>query len=86
LAGFHKYSGYTFSHYDLPFPTRYCIPYVKSGLHQLVINSWVRAPLRSRSYLVSHCIRSFVLSAWTPRFVSLAHRPRWLFLPIRILL
>jgi len=22
------YSGFNFSHYDLPFPTRYCIPYV----------------------------------------------------------
>ena len=31
------YSGFTFSHYDLPFPTRYCIPYVRSGLYQLVI-------------------------------------------------
>jgi len=29
------YSGFTFSHYDLPFPTRYCIPYVRSGLYQL---------------------------------------------------
>ena len=32
-----KYSGFNFSHYDLPFPTRYCIPYVRSGLYQLVI-------------------------------------------------
>jgi len=31
------YSGFTFSHYDFPFPTRYCIPYVRSGLCQLVI-------------------------------------------------
>jgi len=31
------YSGFTFSHYDLPFPTRYCIPFVRSGLYQLVI-------------------------------------------------
>ena len=31
------YSGFTFSHYDLPFPTRYCIAYVRSGLYQLVI-------------------------------------------------
>jgi len=23
------YSGFTFSHYDLRFPTRYCIPYVR---------------------------------------------------------
>jgi len=25
------YSGFTFSNYDLPFPTRYCIPYVTNG-------------------------------------------------------
>ena len=31
------YSGFSFSHYDLPFPTRYGIPYVRSGLYQLVI-------------------------------------------------
>jgi len=30
-------SGFTFSHYDLLFPTRYCVPYVRSGLYQLVI-------------------------------------------------
>ena len=33
----YNYSGFTFSHYDLPFPTRYCSPYVRSGLYQLVI-------------------------------------------------
>ena len=33
----YHYSGFTFSHYDLPFPTRYCIPYVRSGSYQLVI-------------------------------------------------
>ena len=33
----HCCSGFTFSHYDLLFPTRYCIPYVRSGLYQLVI-------------------------------------------------
>ena len=31
------YSGFNFSHSDLPFPTRCCIPYVRSGLYQLVI-------------------------------------------------
>ena len=31
------YSGFAFSHYDLPFPTRYCIPFVRSGLYQLAI-------------------------------------------------
>ena len=35
------YSGFTFSHYDLPFPTRYCIPYVRSGLYQLVIRQGI---------------------------------------------
>jgi len=32
-----QYSGYTFSNYESPFPTRDCIPYVRSGLYQLVI-------------------------------------------------
>jgi len=31
------YSGFTFSYYDLLFSARYCIPYVRSGLYQLVI-------------------------------------------------
>jgi len=31
------YSGFNFSHYELPLPTRYCITYVRSGLYQLVI-------------------------------------------------
>ena len=31
------YCGFAFSHYDLPFPTRCCIPFVRSGLYQLVI-------------------------------------------------
>ena len=77
------YSGFTFSHYDLPFPTRYCIPYVRSGLYQLVIR--FKGFRVSADDLDSHCIR-FCPSAWTPRFqresscVSLAHGPRWLFL------
>ena len=32
------YSGFNFSHSDLPFPTRCCILYVRSGLYQLVIH------------------------------------------------
>ena len=47
------YSGLTFSHYELPFSTRDCIPYVRSGLYQFCHsrqeNSCVRAPLRSHS-------------------------------------
>jgi len=52
-----SYSGFNFSHYDLPLPTRYCIPYVRSGLYQLVIRvkgfrvcalHCARVPLRPR--------------------------------------
>ena len=50
------YSGFTFSHYDLPFPTRYCIPYVRSGLYQLVIC------VKGIRVCVLHCV-----CAW-PRF------------------
>jgi len=32
-----NYSGFNFSHYDFPFPTRCCIPFVRSGLYQLVM-------------------------------------------------
>jgi len=32
-----SYSGYTFSHFESRFPTRDCIPFVRSGLSQLVI-------------------------------------------------
>ena len=51
------YSGFNFSHYESPFPTRYCIPYVRSDLYQLVIRvkgfrvcalHCVRVPLRPR--------------------------------------
>jgi len=51
------YSGFNFSHYKLKFPTCYCIPYVRSGLYQLVIRvkgfrvcalHSVRVPLRPR--------------------------------------
>ena len=31
-----RYSAYTFSHYKSPFPTRDCIPYVRSGLYEVV--------------------------------------------------
>jgi len=51
------YSGFNFSHSDLPFPTRCCIPYVRSGLYQLVIRvkgfrvCCVQAPLQPRNNL-----------------------------------
>jgi len=61
------YSGFNFSHYNLPFPTRYCIPCMRSGLYQLVIR--VKGFRVSAHDLDSHCIR-FYPSAWTPRFRS----------------
>ena len=79
-----QYSGFNFSHYDLPFPTRYYIPYVRSGLYQLVIR--VKGFRVSAHDLDTHCMIRFSPSAWTPRFqkksscVSLAHGQRWLFL------
>jgi len=63
-----NYSGFNFSHYDLPFPTRYCIPYVRSGLYQLVIR--VKGFRVSAHDLDSHCMIRFCPSAWTPRFES----------------
>jgi len=60
------YSGFNFSHYDLPFPTRYCIPYVRSGLYQLVIR--VKGFRVSAHDLDTHCMIRFCPSAWTPRF------------------
>jgi len=82
------YNGFTFSHYDLPFPTRYCIPYVKSGLYQLVIcvTEFVCARSTAFAYdLDSHCIFGFVHrrghhALRESSCVSLAHGPRWLFL------
>jgi len=62
----------TFRITNCRFPTHNCIPYVRSGLSQLVIRvkgfrvcalHCVRA-----NDLDTLCIRSFVLSAWTPRF------------------
>jgi len=61
-----NYSGFNFSHYDLPFPTRYCIPYVRSGLYQLVIR--VKGFRVSAHDLDTHCMIRFCPSAWTPRF------------------
>ena len=64
-SGERWYSGFNFSYFDLPFPTRYCIPFVRSGLYQLVIP--VKGFRVSAHDLDSHCIR-FCPSAWTPRF------------------
>ena len=54
-----------FSHYESPFPTRDCIPYVRSGLYRLVIR--VKGIRVCALHCVrevtsfSHCFRSFVL-------------------------
>jgi len=65
------YSGFNFSHYELPFPTRYCIPYVRSGLYQLVIR------VKGFRVCALHCVRAnnldfaflhWNLSSWSPRF------------------
>jgi len=62
-GGAFLYSGFTFSHYDLPFPTRYCIPYVRSGLFQLVIR------VKGFRVCALHCV-----CAW-PRFAfGFVHR------------
>jgi len=71
----------------MPFPTRDCIPYVRSGLYLLVIR------FKGIRVCVLHCVRevtSFRILNFVNRrghhalkesnFVSLAHRPRWLFL------
>jgi len=66
------YSGFNFSHSDLPFPTRCCIPYVRSGLYQLVIRvkgfrvCALHCDLAITS--ITHCIIRICPSAWTPRF------------------
>jgi len=68
-----RHSGFTFSHYELPFPTRDCNPWaaVTSALYQPCHsrqgNSCVRAPLHSRSYLVFALHSKFGPSVWTPR-------------------
>ena len=82
------YSGYTFSHYDLLFPTRYCIPYVRSGLYQHVICvkgirvcalncvcAWPRFALQF-GFVHRRGHHAFSKSSC----VSLAHGQRWLFL------
>jgi len=51
-----QYSGFNFSHYDLPFPTRCCIPFVRSGLYQLVMS--VKGFRVSAHYLDSHSVLS----------------------------
>ena len=65
-GGAFLYSGFNFSHYDLPFPTRYCIPFVRSGVYQLVIR--VKGFRVSAHDLDTHCMIRFCPSAWTPRF------------------
>ena len=89
------YSGLTFSHYEWPFPSRDCIPYVRSGLYQLVMR------VKVIHVCALHCVRAITsirmafevlsFSAWTPTFrfresscVSLAHVPHWLFLLRRL--
>ena len=66
------YSGFNFSHSDLPFPTRCCIPYVRSGLYQLVIRvkGFRVCALHCEFAITSitHCIIRFCPSASTPRF------------------
>jgi len=47
----HRYSGFNFSHYELPFPNRNCIPYVRSGLYQLVIR------VKGIPVCAIHCVR-----------------------------
>ena len=83
------YSGFTFSQYDLPFPTSYCIAYVRSGLYQLVIRVKgirVGARLRSHSHLVFAFYSKFGLAAWRLHFLWASCRScfacgtRWLFL------
>ena len=76
-----RYSGFNFSHYDLPFPTRYCIPFVRSGLCQLVIR--VKGFRVSAHDLDSHSVLSIGVDTTLSRessCVSLAHGPRGLFL------
>jgi len=81
-GGAFLYSGFTFPHCDLPLPTQYCIPYVRSVC--------INLSFASRDFVCPHMtsirIIRFCPSAWTPRFqsesscVSLVHGPGWLFL------
>jgi len=77
-------SGYNFSHYESPFPTRDYIPYVRFGLYQLVTRvkgicvralHCVRA-VRNRSFVNRRGHHAFRESS----LLSLAHGPRWLIL------
>ena len=81
-GGAFLYSGFNFSHYDLPFPTRYCIPYVRSGFYQLVIR--VKGFRVSAHDLDSHysvlSIGVDTTLSESVECVSLVHGPRWLFL------
>ena len=68
VGGAFLYSGFNFSHSDLPFPTRCCIPYVRSG--DLVC---INLPFASRDFVCSRMTSigiRFCPSAWTPRFQS----------------
>jgi len=71
-GGAFLYSGFNFSHSDLPFLTRCCIPYVRSGLCQLVIRvkEFRVCALHCDVAITSitHCIIRLCPSAWTPRF------------------
>ena len=89
VGGAFLYSGFNFSHSDLPFPTRCCIPYVRSGLYQLVIcvKGFRVCALHCELAIISirHCIIRFCHRRGHHAFresscVSLAHGPRWLFL------
>jgi len=51
-GGQYPYSGFTFSHYDLPFPIRYYISYVRSGLYLLVIR------VKGFRVCALHCVRA----------------------------
>ena len=85
-GGAFLYSGYTFSHYESPFPTRDGIPLVRSSLYQLVIR------VKGIPVCALHCVRAatsiriaFEVFGVDTTFsesscVSLAHGPRWLFL------
>ena len=81
VGGAFLYSGFNFSHSDLPFPTRCCIPYVRSGLYQLVIR--IKGFRVSAHDLDSHSVLSngvdttllervklCIASAWTTLAVS----------------
>jgi len=47
-----SYSGFTFSHYESPFPALACIPLVRSCLYQLVIR------VKEIRVCALHCVRA----------------------------